>query len=58
MLQHYLTAHEQILTESAIFVSLLHSLLPENLLSEFIVVSLQLILCHMAAVKQTENELI
>ena len=38
-------------TESAIFVSLMCSLLPENLHSELILSSLQLVLCRVAAVK-------
>ena len=39
-------------TESAIFVSLICSLLPEDLYSELILSSLQLGLCHVAAVKR------
>ena len=38
-------------TKSAIFISLMYSLLPKDLLSELILSSLQLVLCHMAAVK-------
>ena len=39
-------------TESAIFVSLMCSLLPKNLHSELILSSLQLVLCRVAAVKR------
>ena len=39
-------------TESAICVSLMWSLLPEDLHSELILSSLQLMLCHVAAVKR------
>ena len=39
-------------TEFAIFVSLMCSLLPENLHSELILSSLQLRLCRVAAVKR------
>ena len=39
-------------TESAIFVSLMCSLLPEDFHSELILSSLQLVLCHVAAVKR------
>ena len=38
-------------TESAIFVSLICSLLPEDLQSELILSSLQLVLCRLSAVK-------
>ena len=38
-------------TESAIFISLMYSLLPKDLHSELILSSLQLVLCHVAAVK-------
>ena len=36
-------------TESAIFLSMMCSLLPEYLPSEFILSSLQLVLCHVVA---------
>ena len=39
-------------TESAIFVSLICSLLPKDLHSELILSSLQLMLCRVAAVKR------
>ena len=53
MLHHYITAYERLnKTESAIFVSLICSLLPENLHSELILSSLQLMLCRVAAVKR------
>ena len=39
-------------TESAIFVSLMSYLLPEDLYSELILSSLQLVLCCVAAVKR------
>ena len=39
-------------TESAIFVSLMCSLLPEDLHSDFIISSLQLVLCRVEAVKR------
>ena len=39
-------------TESAIFVSLMCSVLPENLHSELILSSLELVLCRLAAVKR------
>ena len=39
-------------TESASFVSLMCSLLPEDLYSELILSSLQLLLCRVAAVKR------
>ena len=39
-------------TESTIFVSLMCSLLPEDLHFEFILSSLQLVLCRVAAVKR------
>ena len=38
-------------TKSSIFLSLMRSLLPEDLQSDFILSSLQLVLCHVAAVK-------
>ena len=39
-------------TESAIFVSLMCTLFPEDLHTELILSSLQLVLCHVAAVKR------
>ena len=39
-------------TKSAVFVSLMCSLLPEDLHSELILASLQLVLCRVAAVKR------
>ena len=39
-------------TESVFFVSLVSSLLPEDLHSELILTSLQLVLCRVAAVKR------
>ena len=38
-------------TDSAIFVSLVCSLLPEDVYSELILSSMQLVLCRVAAVK-------
>ena len=38
-------------TESAVFVSLMFSLLPEDLYSELVLFSLQLLLCRVATVK-------
>ena len=53
MLHHCITAHEQtqIETESAIFVSLMCSLFPADLHSELIIPLLQLVLCHVTAIK-------
>ena len=39
-------------TESAIFISLVCSLFPEDLYSQLILSSLQLVLCRVAAVKR------
>ena len=53
MLHHYSNAIEQLKkTETAIFLSLICALLPEDLHSQFILSSLQLVLCRVVAVKR------
>ena len=53
MLHHYSNAIEQLnKTESAIFISLICALLPEDIHSELILSSLQLVLCRVPAVKR------